>query len=100
MRWDCEAVKTRVKTAKAVVSASSKVMRTDWRGERAICARASIGVALRLRIATHVPNCKMRGKKRRKIRILAINRKADSNKVSGDKSSKRSSASRAPVLVK
>src|SRR6266699_1951518 len=75
MRWDWEAVKTRVKMAKAVARASSKVMRMGWRGARAICARASIGAALRLRVVNHIPNCKICGKNRRKTSRAASNKK-------------------------
>src|SRR5947209_2161043 len=51
MRLDCEAVNDRVKMANATARASSRITRSDWRGARAICARASTGVALRLRAA-------------------------------------------------
>ena len=94
-----DAVKMRVKIAKAVARASSKVKRTDCLGARVICARANIGEAPRLRAVNQDPNWRIYGKKRRKSSKPAINRKKAPTSVNGESSSKVKCGSRIPALI-
>jgi len=74
MRCDCEAVNDRVKMAKATARASSRITRSDWRGARDICARASSGVAPRPPDATLRRSAAQMG---RRVRRAACSRAAE-----------------------
>jgi hypothetical protein len=88
-----------VKIVKAVASASSMIKRTDCLGARDICAKASMGGALRLFVVNQEPNWSKYGKKRRKSRKLAMSRKTVPTSVNGERSSNFRCGSRIPALI-
>ena len=69
-----------LESAKAVASASSIIMRTDWRGERESWVRASIGTAPRPRASRRDTSRNSSGVTRKKSRTAASSKKTGINR--------------------